>query len=94
MRLLQPLSWVYRALALADRALHDVERVDVGGALPQSADLRIARVETVEYVRQHGARLAEPLAKQGAAERVQIYGEIGLKYGNEKAHGLVKAVRG
>jgi len=29
---------------------------------------------------------AEPLAKTGASNRVQIYGEIGLEYGNEKSH--------
>lgn len=34
-----------------------------------------------------GFLFVEPLAQQGAAERAQIYGEIGLKYGNEKAHG-------
>ena len=31
----------------------------------------------------------EPLAKTGANDRWQIYGEIGLKYGNEKAHGKI-----
>lgn len=34
-----------------------------------------------------GFLFAEPLAKVGAADRVQIYGEIGLEYGNEKSHG-------
>lgn len=34
-----------------------------------------------------GHFFAEPLAKTGAADRVQIYGEIGLQYGNEKKHG-------
>lgn len=34
-----------------------------------------------------GHFFAEPLAKTGAADRVQIYGEIGLKYGNERKHG-------
>ena len=34
-----------------------------------------------------GHFFAEPLAKTGAADKVQIYGEIGLRYGNEKAHG-------
>lgn len=29
----------------------------------------------------------EPLAKTGAQDKVQIYGEIGLEYGNELAHG-------
>lgn len=31
----------------------------------------------------------EELAKVGAADRWQVYGEIGLKYGNEKAHGKI-----
>lgn len=34
-----------------------------------------------------GFLFTEPLAKVGASERFQIYGEVGLKYGNEKAHG-------
>jgi hypothetical protein len=34
-----------------------------------------------------GHFFAEPLGKDGASERVQIYGEIGFRYGNEKAHG-------
>ena len=33
-----------------------------------------------------GFLFAEPLAKTGAAERSQIYGEIGLEYGNERKH--------
>lgn len=36
-----------------------------------------------------GFLFVEPLAKQGAADRSQIYGEVGLKYGNEKAHGKI-----
>jgi hypothetical protein len=31
----------------------------------------------------------EPLAKTGAAERSQLYGEIGLEYGNEKKHAKI-----
>jgi hypothetical protein len=31
----------------------------------------------------------EPLAKTGAAERSQLYGEIGLDYGNERKHGKI-----
>jgi len=34
-----------------------------------------------------GHFFAEPLAKTGASEKVQVYGEIGLRYGNEKKHG-------
>ncbi|WP_432034585.1 SU10 major capsid protein [Streptomyces antibioticus] len=36
-----------------------------------------------------GFLFVEPLSKAGAADRYQIYGEIGLKYGNEKAHGKI-----
>lgn len=31
----------------------------------------------------------EELAKVGAADNVQIYGEIGLEYGNERTHGVL-----
>lgn len=37
----------------------------------------------------NGHFFAEPLAKTGASQDVQLYGEVGLKYGNEKSHGLV-----
>jgi hypothetical protein len=33
-----------------------------------------------------GHFFAEPLAKTGASEKVQLYGEVGLAYGNEAAH--------
>lgn len=33
-----------------------------------------------------GVLFEEELAKTGASDKTQIYGEIGLKYGNEKAH--------
>ncbi|MGP9528587.1 SU10 major capsid protein [Glutamicibacter sp. AOP5-A2-18] len=36
-----------------------------------------------------GHFFAEPLAKTGASDKVQIYGEIGLNYGNEKKHGVL-----
>lgn len=36
-----------------------------------------------------GHFFAEPLAKTGSADKVQLYGEIGLAYGNEKAHGKI-----
>lgn len=35
----------------------------------------------------------ESLAKTGAAEKGQIYGEIGLEYGNPLAHGYMRGVR-
>ncbi|MDK9644773.1 DUF5309 family protein [Propionibacterium freudenreichii] len=34
-----------------------------------------------------GHFFAEPLAKTGAADKVQIYGEVGLQYGCERKHG-------
>lgn len=36
-----------------------------------------------------GFLFVEPLSKTGASDKYQIYGEIGLKYGNEKAHGKI-----
>lgn len=36
-----------------------------------------------------GRFFAEPLAKTGAADKVQLYGEIGLNYGLEKHHAKV-----
>ena len=39
-----------------------------------------------------GFLFQEPLSRQGAAERTQIYGEIGLRYGNERAHGKILGV--
>lgn len=36
-----------------------------------------------------GHFFAEPLAKSGASEKVQIYGEIGLRYGLEQRHGKI-----
>lgn len=40
----------------------------------------------------HGHFFAEPLAKTGAKDRVQLYGEVGLAYGNEKAHAKYTAL--
>ncbi|GAA3441056.1 SU10 major capsid protein [Planomonospora venezuelensis] len=39
-----------------------------------------------------GHLFVEDLARTGAAEKKQIYGEIGLKYGNEKKHGKILRV--
>lgn len=36
-----------------------------------------------------GFLFVEPLAKTGAAERSQIYGEVGLEYGNERHHAKI-----
>jgi hypothetical protein len=39
-----------------------------------------------------GVFFEEALAKVGASDDVQIYGEIGLKYGNEAAHGVLRGL--
>lgn len=36
-----------------------------------------------------GHFFTEPLAKTGSRDEVQLYGEIGLEYGNERAHGKI-----
>lgn len=40
-----------------------------------------------------GHLYAEPLAKAGSADKVQIYGEVGLEYGNEAAHGYLTGLK-
>lgn len=35
----------------------------------------------------------EPLAKTGAADNSQLYGEIGLEYGNERAHAVMTGLQ-
>jgi len=39
-----------------------------------------------------GHFFAEPLAKTGASDKVQLYGEVGLAYGNEMAHGYLSGL--
>jgi hypothetical protein len=39
-----------------------------------------------------GHFFAEPLAKTGAQDKIQLYGEVGLAYGNEKTHGLYRGL--
>ena len=34
----------------------------------------------------------EELAKTGASDKSQIYGEIGLEYGNQAAHGVLRGL--
>ena len=35
----------------------------------------------------------EPVAKDGSSDKFQIYGEIGLFYGNERAHGKITGLK-
>jgi hypothetical protein len=44
-------------------------------------------------VPEKGHFFAEPLAKTGASDDVQLYGEVGLAYGNEKSHGYAIALK-
>ncbi|MEV8623404.1 DUF5309 family protein [Streptomyces sp. NPDC051079] len=39
-----------------------------------------------------GVMFEEPLAKTGASDEVQLYGEIGLEYGNERAHAVMNGL--
>lgn len=39
-----------------------------------------------------GHFFAEPLAKTGAADEVMLYGEVGLAYGAETAHGVINGL--
>ena len=39
-----------------------------------------------------GVFFEEQLAKTGASDQVQLYGEIGLQWGNEKAHGVLRGL--
>lgn len=39
-----------------------------------------------------GVLFEEELAKTGASEKTQIYGEIGLKYGNALSHGVLRGL--
>ena len=39
-----------------------------------------------------GVLFEEELAKTGASDKSQIYGEIGLEYGNQAAHGVLRGL--
>jgi len=39
-----------------------------------------------------GNLFLEPLAKTGAKDKAQIYGEVGLDYGHEKLHGITRGL--
>lgn len=56
------------------------------------ADLGMCRPVYLE-VDGKGHFFAEPLAKTGASEDVQLYGEVGLAYGTETAHGIITGLK-
>ena len=39
-----------------------------------------------------GVLFEEELAKTGSADKTQIYGEIGMKYGNQASHGILRGI--
>jgi hypothetical protein len=65
----------------------------VDRALPADA-IAVVSLEQVEPVflsiPGKGVLFEEALAKTGSADKSQIYGEIGLKYGNPAAHGVFR----
>jgi hypothetical protein len=64
--------------------------------VPQDAILAVALSECKPVyleVPGKGHFFAEPLAKTGASDEVQLYGEVGLAYGNERDHGSSPASR-
>lgn len=69
--------------------------VAVDRALPADA-LSVVSLEQVDPVFLNipgkGVLFEEELAKTGASNKTQIYGEIGLKYGNEAAHGVLRGL--
>lgn len=58
-----------------------------------ASSLAVVSLEQCQPVYQEipgkGHFFAEPLARTGAKDRTQLYGEVGLAYGNEKCHGKI-----
>jgi hypothetical protein len=69
--------------------------VAIDRALPADA-LAVLSLEQIDPVflaiPGKGVLFEEELAKTGAADKTQIYGEIGLSYGNERSHGLLRGL--
>ena len=69
--------------------------VVIDRALPPDA-IAIVSLEQIQPVflpiPGKGVLFETELAQTGASDKSQIYGEIGLKYGNEKAHGVVRGL--
>lgn len=67
----------------------------VDRALPKDAivALSLEQIEPVFLsIPGKGVLFEEELAKTGATDKTQIYGEMGLKYGNERAHGVLRGL--
>ena len=69
--------------------------VAIDRALPADA-IAVVSVEQLQPVYLNipnkGVLFEEELAKTGAVDKTQIYGEIGLKYGNEASHGVLRGL--
>lgn len=69
--------------------------VVVDRALPPDA-LVVASLEQIDPVflsiPGKGVLFEEELAKTGASDKSQIYGEVGLKYGSQLAHGVIRGL--
>ncbi len=69
--------------------------VAIDRALPADA-LAVVSLEQIRPVFLNipgkGVLFEEELAKTGASDKTQIYGEIGLEYGNEAAHGVIRGL--
>lgn len=67
----------------------------VDRALPRDAIVGVS-LEMVDPVfletPNKGVLFEEALAKTGSSDKTQIYGEIGLKYGSERAHGVLRGL--
>jgi len=72
-----------------------VLNVAIDRALPADA-IAVVSLEQVHPVLLSipgkGVLFEEELAKVGSSDRTQIYGEIGLEYGNEAAHGVLRGL--
>lgn len=69
--------------------------VAIERALPPDA-IAVASMEQIDPVMLNipgkGVLFEEALAKTGASEKTQIYGELGLSYGNPFAHGVIRGL--
>lgn len=80
-----------------DRIVTDFGELNlvVERALPKDCVVA-ASVEQIDpvflYTPGRGVLFEEQLAKTGSADNTQIYGEVGLKYGNERAHGVLRGL--
>lgn len=63
--------------------------------LPQDALVILSMEQLAPFfleIPEKGHFFEEPLATVGSAKRSQLYGEIGLEYGNEKAHAQLRGL--